>query len=230
MSRLALILNFLYMAWTLCIRSVLEIWPAALAKNVRKLNSACTSTYIQFARIMGYTIVVHDPHGVRPRMKTTSAIWVSNHQMWTDIAAMMQSIDGCSYFVAKKSLLFVPVFGFGMWLADNIFISRGSGRSAIEAICSWVRRKMAGPEAFHLVGFPEGTRRSELGPFKAGMFIVSRAFDLPVVPVSIRYDHTIKCIWTYIHEPVDPRAHDSVESLADYCRLKIASELNPSSQ
>ena len=43
------------------------------------------------------------------------AIFVANHQSHFDIPAIMSCLDIPMYFVAKKELKHIPIFGWGMW-------------------------------------------------------------------------------------------------------------------
>lgn len=68
-------------------------------------------------------------------------------------------------FVLKKSLLYIPFFGWGLALFSPIAIDRGAGREALKQIESQGRARLK--TGFWVLIFPEGTR---VVPGEAGKF------------------------------------------------------------
>src|SRR6187402_256600 len=87
-------------------------------------------------------------------------------------------------FLAKASLFQIPFIGWGMKIAGDISLVRGSGRSARAALLTagrYIERGM--PVLF----FPEGTRSQdgELLPFKDGAFRLAIEKGAAVLPIAI---------------------------------------------
>ncbi len=112
-----------------------------------------------------------------------SAIIFSKHQSaWETMA--LQLIFPPQAWVLKRSLLWVPFFGWGLALLKPIAIDRAAGRKALQQVVSQgVERLKAG---IWVVIFPEGTR---LAPgiekrFAAGGAMLASKSGYPVVPVA----------------------------------------------
>ncbi|KAI8138966.1 acyltransferase-domain-containing protein [Fennellomyces sp. T-0311] len=91
-----------------------------------------------------------------------SAIVISNHRSWTDfymlhsVAIRRNMLSNCKYFV-KDSLKWLPFFGWGMWLADFLFVRRDWTRDQRR-----IERTFASIKRLHtpvwIMSFAEGTR------------------------------------------------------------------------
>ena len=108
----------------------------------------------------------------------------ANHQSQIDIPILFAELPMPIRFLAKRSLFFIPVFGWSLWGARFIPIDRGSSRKARRSIDKAAERIRRGPS---LVVFPEGTRTPDgaLQPFKSGAFVMAVRAGVPVLPVAI---------------------------------------------
>lgn len=127
-------------------------------------------------------------HAVTRRFDTApprAAVYAANHQSHLDIPALVLSMPGDFRIVAKKELLYIPIFGWALWLAGFPFIDRGSRERAIRTLEKTARLFK---KATSVVIFPEGTRSPDgrLLPFKKGGFVLALQAGVPIVPVSIR--------------------------------------------
>ena len=109
-------------------------------------------------------------------------VYVSNHQSWFDIFALLTVIPGQMRFVAKKELAKVPILGQAIRAAGHIDSDRRDRKdafSAYERSAEYIRQGMSA------VVFAEGTRSrtGELQPFKKGPFVLALAAQVPIVPV-----------------------------------------------
>jgi 1-acyl-sn-glycerol-3-phosphate acyltransferase len=107
-----------------------------------------------------------------------------NHQSNADIFCLSFVKRNRWRWLAKRSLLRVPVFGWIMQLGGHVPVNRGeraSGEEALARCREWLERGVS-------VGFfPEGTR-SETGDikeFKMGAFKLAVDAQLPVLPIAI---------------------------------------------
>lgn len=112
------------------------------------------------------------------------AVFVSDHQSWFDIPAILDVVPGSLRFVAKKELGRVPLFGQAMRYAGHIELDRHDLAAAHVAYEEAARAVRDGLSA---VVFGEGTRSRDgrLQPLKKGPFVLAIAAQAPVVPLHI---------------------------------------------
>ena len=115
---------------------------------------------------------------------SNAAVYAANHQSQFDIPALVLAMPVDFRVVAKRSLLYVPVFGWALWLAGFIFIDRSNREQAIKSLDRAAGRLRCGTS---LAIFAEGTRSPDgtLLPFKRGGFVLAIQAGVPVVPVTI---------------------------------------------
>jgi 1-acyl-sn-glycerol-3-phosphate acyltransferase len=111
-------------------------------------------------------------------------IFMSNHQSNFDILSLLAAMPRQFYWIAKKELFEIPVFGHSMRRGGYIPLDRGDGRKALHSMDEAAAAIQQGKS---VVLFPEGTRTPDgnLLPFKRGGFILARKADVPVIPVTI---------------------------------------------
>ena len=112
-------------------------------------------------------------------------IFMSNHRSAADIVAIGYALWAFQIrFVAKKELLRVPVFGWGLWAMRNIIIDR---RNHVQAVRSYAVAGQRIRRGISVVVFPEGTRGvgAELLPFKKGGFVLAIETATPIAPIAV---------------------------------------------
>ncbi len=136
----------------------------------------------QAMKIGGMPLTVKGTHNITPGQ---SYIVCANHQSLLDIPTLFAGLPIPIRFVAKKSLFYLPIFGWSMWLAGFVPITRGAGKKARDSLRRAVKRVKRGRS---VLLFPEGTRSAdgELKGFKSGAFIMAIEAGLPILPVVIR--------------------------------------------
>jgi 1-acyl-sn-glycerol-3-phosphate acyltransferase len=111
-------------------------------------------------------------------------ILMSNHQSNFDILALIATIPHRVYWIAKKELFDIPLFGSSMRRGGYIPLDRSDGRKALKSMenAAAIIRKGSS-----VVMFPEGTRSrdGQLLPFKRGGFMLAVRAGVPVIPVTI---------------------------------------------
>jgi 1-acyl-sn-glycerol-3-phosphate acyltransferase len=111
-------------------------------------------------------------------------ILMSNHQSNFDILGLIATIPRRIYWIAKKELFDIPVFGSSMRRGGYIPLDRSDGRKALKSMDNAADIIRQGSS---VVMFPEGTRSpdGQLLPFKRGGFMLAVRAGVPVIPVTI---------------------------------------------
>jgi 1-acyl-sn-glycerol-3-phosphate acyltransferase len=88
-------------------------------------------------------------------------------------------------YVFKKSILYIPFFGWGMALLRMIPIDRSKGKDAFAQILEQGKRRLAGGQ--WVIMFPEGTRIpvGQRGKYKGGGARLAVETNTPVVPIAM---------------------------------------------
>lgn len=84
------------------------------------------------------------------------AIVLSKHQSSWETLFYPSYLPRELCYVFKRELLYIPFFGWGIWLLDMIHIDRSKGTDAFEQVVRQGGRKLA--QGRWLIMFPEGTR------------------------------------------------------------------------
>jgi 1-acyl-sn-glycerol-3-phosphate acyltransferase len=162
-------------------------------------------------------------------------IFIANHQSHIDIPVMVQSLRGFQLrWIAKKTLAYVPFFGWALLASRHILIDRANRAAAMSSLGKAKKKLAAG---ISVVIFPEGTRgfHGRLGHFKRGAFLLAIKTKTPIVPVTIsgswsilgKKDWRLKSgvIEVFVHEPiaVDRLSGKDTEELTERVRDIIES-------
>lgn len=121
-----------------------------------------------------------DPDAATPR----SCVFMANHGSYLDVPTLLAVLPGQVRFAAKRSLFFIPVFGWSLWAGGFIPIDRKNRSRAKDAFEIAARRIRGGASVLF---FPEGTRSLDgrLGEFERGGFLLALKSGVPIVPVGI---------------------------------------------
>ena len=112
-------------------------------------------------------------------------VLVGNHQSALDIPLLVVLCRGRLVFTAKRSLFWIPLFGWWMYIKRVTSIDRSSARKTVPALEKMIKQIRVGAKALAI--FAEGTRShtGKVGPFKLGTFKLVKRAGLPLVPFSI---------------------------------------------
>lgn len=107
-----------------------------------------------------------------------------NHQSNFDVLVLFRHVRRHIRFVAKQQLRKVPVFGYALERAGNVFVDRSGGESDKERLREAAK---AVRERVCVAFFAEGTRSDDgvLKPFKKGAAIMALEAQVPLVPAAI---------------------------------------------
>lgn len=117
-------------------------------------------------------------------------IFFANHQSLFDIPAICTAVPIPLYFIAKRELLKIPLFGWGMYAIGMIFIDR---RNPEKAKASLARAARTVKKGKCLITFPEGTRSKDgnLQVFKKGTFHLAKSGPITLVPIAVKGTNTV---------------------------------------
>ena len=165
----------------------------------------------------------------------TACIFMANHVSNLDPPALLPQIPGRTSAFLKRSLMKIPILGYGMKLGEFVPVDReGRVESARESVAA-ARRVLE--KGLHITTFVEGTRSRDgrLLPFKKGPFYLAMETGAPVVPISIygteqmmsKGSVRIKPGTAHVifHVPIDPHNFSGRDELMLAVRASIASGL-----
>ena len=113
-----------------------------------------------------------------------NCLFVSNHQGYFDIPALIYATNRPIGFIAKKEILKYKFLSYWMIKIHCVFIDRENIRESMTAINKGAEYLEKG---YNIAVFPEGTRSKgpKIGEFKKGSMKLATKSGAPVVPVAI---------------------------------------------
>lgn len=130
-------------------------------------------------------------------------VLVGNHTSNFDIYAMIPALGNRYYrFLAKREVLFIPIFGWALWAGGFPLVDRrnnAKARKTMKALAERMKRT-----GMSLLAFPEGTRNHTgmlLMPFKKGPFIVAAEVGVPILPFVIHGARQVQGRHEYLVRP-----------------------------
>ena len=174
------------------------------------------------APIMGFKIHIEGEELVKD-IKT--GIYAGIHQSNWDIVFQAKCIRKGVVTVGKKSLLWVPLFGFVYYLAGNILLDRANARHAvgtIKKVASEIRDR-----GLSVWMFPEGHRSlgKGLAPFKTGVVYLAAEAGCPVIPVvSSSYFSNIRLGRPRVYEKFESNRDAKAAAKALHDEMKAAQD------
>jgi 1-acyl-sn-glycerol-3-phosphate acyltransferase len=117
-------------------------------------------------------------------------IYMTNHQSYFDIFALLAHLPVDFKFIMKQELMGIPILGPAMRRAGYVGIARDDPRKAVESMKTAAEKIRHGVS---VVIFPEGTRSKDgrLLPFKRGGFNLALRSECDIVPIAIRNSYRI---------------------------------------
>jgi 1-acyl-sn-glycerol-3-phosphate acyltransferase len=183
-------------------------------------------------RVAGVRIQVVGREHIPP---ATACIFMANHVSNLDPPVLLPLIPGRTSVFLKRSLMRIPVLGYGMRLARFVPVDRGG--SVEGALESTQRAKDVLDQGIHITTFVEGTRSPDgrLLPFKKGPFYLAMDSGAPCIPVTITGTQAMMpkntlrisrgTAQVVFHPPICPQSMPDREALMAAVRQSIASTL-----
>lgn len=119
--------------------------------------------------------------------KDVPVLYVGNHRSYFDIVLTYARCPGLTGYVAKDSMLKIPLLSTWMKRLYCLFLNRTDIKEGLKTILQGIEQIKSG---ISMCIFPEGTRnRSEdetqLMPFKEGSLKMAEKTGCPIIPMSI---------------------------------------------
>jgi 1-acyl-sn-glycerol-3-phosphate acyltransferase len=133
-------------------------------------------------KILGIEVEVRNRERLRTRQPR---ILLPNHQHNIDIFIIASLLEPKTITVGKRSLRWIPLFGWLFRWTGNLFIDRSTSADAMK-VMDEARRQIV-DRGLSVVIAPEGTRSHGRGllPFKKGAFHLAVGAGLPLQPIAI---------------------------------------------
>jgi 1-acyl-sn-glycerol-3-phosphate acyltransferase len=168
-----------------------------------------------------------------------ACIFMSNHISNLDPPILITLLPFRSAFFLKRSLLKIPLLGFGMRLANFVPVDRDGQRDSARRSVRYATEVLA--SGVNIMTFPEGTRSQsgQLLPFKQGPFYLAVESGAPLIPISTWGTQQMMPKGTLritpgtarivFHRPLYAADFPSRQALMEAAREAILSGLPPSS-
>jgi 1-acyl-sn-glycerol-3-phosphate acyltransferase len=205
---------------------------ALISGNATPLYNASQMIVRTAFRLAGIRV---ETEGIENVPANTACIFMSNHVSNLDPPALIPNIPGRTSAFLKRSLMKIPVLGWGMKLGEFVPVDRdGRVQGAMESMAAARRILQKG---IHITTFVEGTRSRDgrLLPFKKGPFYLAMEAGAPCIPVSIYGTESMMpkgsvrvrpgAAHIVFHAPIDPSSFTTREELMEAVRAAIASSL-----
>jgi len=170
--------------------------------------------------------------------KKQTYIFCANHFSFLDIPTIGM-ISHNFKFIGKSSLKKVPLWG-SMYGRLHILVNRESLKSRYASL---LKAREALKKGFSIVFFPEGGIVSKkppmMGRFKEGSFRLAVEEGIPIVPITIPFNHIILpdvkplaiqrgTVSIKVHQPIWPSGNsdDAVKELKEKVNTLMQNELN----
>lgn len=177
-SRLFVILFY---TWTVI--CVLSVWPAMIYSKPAGRQAIQVWCGGVLFLLRWVAKVRYEVRGLDNVPKTPCLIACKHQSAW-EIFALMRVIP-TTVFVMKQELMRVPLFGRYARRAGMVAVDRSRAGAALRGITEPAARELE--EGYHVVVFPEGTRRPVGAPpdYKSGIAHFYRQFGVPCVPAAL---------------------------------------------
>ena len=155
---------------------------AFVTGNVTPLYKVSIAIARTAYRLAGIRVEVTGLECVPPH---TACIFMANHVSNLDPPALLPNIPGRTSAFLKRSLMRIPVLGWGFRAGEFIPVDRDGSRQGARDSVAAARRILA--KGIHITTFVEGTRSRDgrMLPFKKGPFYLAKETGAPCIPVSI---------------------------------------------
>ena len=111
------------------------------------------------------------------------AIIAAKHMSMMEVAILANNVQR-PFFVLKRELLWIPIYGWAFWRMGLQPVNRARGATNMNKLAAAVATKIMNGQT--LIIFPEGTRTKPGHPIplKRGLLFLAQQLKLPIIPVG----------------------------------------------
>lgn len=122
-------------------------------------------------------------HNINQRLDGRSII-ASKHMSMLEVAILVTHVPNC-FFIMKRELLWIPVYGWAFWRIGLIGVNRTRGATNMNILANKVTKHIM--DGMTLIIFPEGTRATpnQKIQLKRGLLFLASHLKLPITPVGV---------------------------------------------
>lgn len=112
------------------------------------------------------------------------AIIAAKHMSILEVAILVANIQN-PFFIIKRELMWIPVYGWAFWRMGLQPVNRTRGATNMNKLANSVAKKIMNGQT--LIIFPEGTRVAPGHPIplKRGLLFLAHNLKLPIIPVGV---------------------------------------------
>lgn len=114
----------------------------------------------------------------------TSGIVASKHMSAIEVPVLFNLMPN-SFFVLKRELMWIPIYGWAFWRSGMLPVNRAKGATDMRKLADKAGREMASGRI--MVIFPEGTRVKvgDGSKFKRGLLFIAEHTKAEITPVGL---------------------------------------------
>lgn len=111
------------------------------------------------------------------------AIIAAKHMSMMEVAILANNVQN-PFFILKRELLWIPIYGWAFWRMGLQPVNRARGATNMKKLSHAVAEKIMNGQT--LIIFPEGTRTKPGHPIplKRGLLFLAHELKLPIIPVG----------------------------------------------
>jgi 1-acyl-sn-glycerol-3-phosphate acyltransferase len=146
-----------------------------------KISSLWCQLVIWMAKV--FCGLSYEVEGLEHINKNQAVIVLSNHQSaWETLA--LRHILPTQVVLLKRSLVWLPIWGWALGILKSIVIDRENQRAALRILLEKGSSYLK--QGYWVIVFPEGTRTAagEIRKFSAGGAMLAQKTGYPVIPVA----------------------------------------------
>lgn len=112
------------------------------------------------------------------------AIIASKHMSILEVAILVTNVHK-PFFILKRELLWIPIYGWAFWRMGLQPVNRARGATNMNKLTTAVTKKIMDGQT--LIIFPEGTRAKpgQKIELKRGLLFLAHQLKLPIIPVGV---------------------------------------------
>ena len=173
----------LFMAWFLAITAILSVVFLPVLVLPRGATVWLARLWSRFT-FWGLKVFAGIGWEVRGAVPKGAVLVASKHMSMWDTMALYLALDAPA-IVLKRSLLYIPFYGWFVWKATAIAIDRSAGASALRKMSQAAKTVLC--EGRAILIFPEGTRKKPGAPpeYKPGVAGLYAMLEVDCVPVAL---------------------------------------------